>query len=377
MVDHYKIIRPLLFMLPAETAHNLAVWALSKNLWPSKGLSDDMLRSKMLGQRIFGLDFKNPVGLAAGFDKNAECLNALSGQGFGFIEVGTVTPIPQAGNPKPRLFRIREKLAVVNRMGFNNKGIELYSQKLRLWKYSGFGQREVLVGANIGKNKNSPNDSSDYLKCLEKVYGLCDYVVINISSPNTPGLRDMQGKDELTKLITDIKAKKKEIKTKYKGKMPILIKISPDENDERLEDIAKIVIKKKINGVIISNTTTKTNLLGREVMEKKLAEKKLVGGISGKPVFELSNQVIERFYRFTGGKVRIIGVGGISSAADAYTKIRKGASLVQVYSALIYEGFGLVSEINNGLVELLKRDGFANISEAIGADVKLDDKITG
>jgi dihydroorotate dehydrogenase len=359
---YFKLIRPLLFMLKPEVAHDLAILALSKNLVPKQ----DIYRNKMLVSKVFGLEFQNPVGLAAGFDKNAKCLPALSDQNFGFVEVGTVTPIPQAGNPKPRLFRVEDQQAIINRMGFNNEGIELYAQRLRQWKYAGFTKKELMVGANIGKNKDSPNDASDFLKCLEKVYGLCDYVVINISSPNTPGLRDLQKAEQLEIFLTEIKKKKLDIKTKYKGRLPLLIKISPDENDENLEEIAKVLVKKKINGVIISNTSIKLSLIEKE----GFAEKKTSGGLSGKPIFDLSTQAVEKFYRYSGGKVPIIGVGGISSAEDAYTKIRRGASLVQVYSALIYQGFGLVNEINKGLVELLKRDGFEHISQAVGVDVK-------
>lgn len=361
-MNYYKIIRPFLFMLPPEVAHNFAIWSLSKNLVPKQ----DIYRNKMLVSKVFGLEFQNPVGLAAGFDKNAKCIPALSDQNFGFVEVGTVTPIPQEGNTKPRLFRITDKQAIINRMGFNNEGIELYSQRLRQWKYAGFTKKELIVGANIGKNKSTPNDANDFLICLEKVYGLCDYVVINISSPNTPGLRDLQKADQLKLFLTEIKRRKLEIRTKYKGRLPLLIKISPDENDDNLREIAEVLVKKKINGVIISNTSIKKNL----IMDEGFAENKTTGGISGKPIFKLSTETVEKFYRYSEGKVPIIAVGGISSAEDAYEKIRKGASLIQIYSALIYQGFGLVNEINKGLVELLKRDGFNSISEAVGTDVK-------
>ena len=349
-------------MLKPETGHNLAIWALKKNLIPKQ----DVYRNKMLVTKVFGIEFQNPVGLAAGFDKNAECIENLAEQNFGFVEVGTATPIPQVGNSKPRLFRLKDKQAIINRMGFNNKGIELYSQRLRQWKYAGFTKKELIVGANVGKNKDTPNDANDFLTCLEKVYGLCDYVVINISSPNTPGLRDLQKADQLALFISEIKRRKLAIRTKYKGRLPLLIKISPDENDENLKEIAEVMVKKKINGVIISNTSIKKSLIGKE----GFAENKMTGGISGKPLFKPSTDALEKFYRYSGGKIPIIGVGGISSAEDAYEKIRKGASLVQVYSAFIYQGFGLVNEINQGLVELLKKDGFDHISQAVGIDVK-------
>ena len=320
----------------------------------------------MLVNKVFGLEFQNPVGLAAGFDKNAKCLYALSDQNFGFVEVGTVTPVGQPGNEKPRLFRVSDKKAIINRMGFNNDGVELFSQRLRQWKYAGFSKKELIVGANIGKNKDSANDASDFLKCLEKVYGLCDYVVINISSPNTPGLRDLQKADQLERFLTEFKARKLEIRTKYKGRLPVLIKISPDENDKNLKEIADVLVKKKVNGIIISNTSIKPGIIGKE----GFAENKTVGGISGRPLFKHSNETLENFYRYSEGKIPIIGVGGIFTAKDAYEKIRRGASLVQIYTGLIYKGFGMVNEINKGLVELLEKDGFTHISEAIGVDVK-------
>jgi dihydroorotate dehydrogenase len=362
MKNYYKFIKPILFKFQPETAHNLAIWALSNNLLPKQ----EIYRNKLLINKVFGLEFQNPVGLAAGFDKNAKCLHALSDQNFGFVEVGTITPLSQEGNEKPRLFRMSDKEAVINRMGFNNDGVELFSQRLRQWKYAGFTKKELIVGANIGKNKNSPNDASDFLSCLERVYGLCDYVVINISSPNTPGLRELQKKENLESFLSEIKRRKLEIRTKYKGRLPLLVKISPDENDENLKDIAEVLVKKKINGVIISNTSVRKNLIYKE----GYAENRITGGISGKPLFKLSTETIEKFYKYSGGKIPIIGVGGIFSAEDAYEKIKKGASLIQVYSAFVYKGLGLVNELNQGLVELLKKDGFEHISQAIGVDVK-------
>ena len=359
----YNLFKPVLLSLNPEKSHNLAIWALSKNLAGEQ----IPINSSALESKVFGLNFKNPVGLAAGFDKNAECLNALSKQNFGFLEVGTCTPLPQEGNPQPRLFRFKEEGAVVNRMGFNNGGIELFSQKLRQWKYSGFEDKDVVIGANIGKNKNSANDETDYIKCIDSVYGLCDYLVINISSPNTPGLREMQKKDSLANLLTKVKTEILNIKTKYKGNLPVILKISPDESEENLVDIAEVVMDKKINGVIISNTSIDKKIF----KDRGFAENKITGGISGKPLFKKSTQTLERFYILTEGKIPLIGVGGISSAEDAYEKICKGASLVQLYSALVYNGFDLITDINKGLIELLKRDGFSNISEAVGSKVKL------
>jgi dihydroorotate dehydrogenase len=361
MKNYYKYFKPALFSLPAETSHNMAVWAMSNNILPKQ----EFYRNSILKQTLFGIEFANPVGMAAGFDKNARCLEALSNQNFGFAEIGTTTPVPQSGNPKPRLFRIKEDEAVVNRMGFNNEGVEIYSQRLRKWKYAGVGKCEMVVGANIGKNKDSANDSSDYLTCFDKVYDLCDYVTINISSPNTPNLRELQKKESLDALLKDINNRKKEFISKNKKNTPILVKISPDENDENLSDIAEVIINNNIAGVIISNTSIKSSLINNS----GFAENKISGGISGKPLLKLSTQTQEKFYKITEGKVPIIGVGGIFSAQDAYEKICKGASLVQIYSAFIYKGFGLVNEINKGLAELLEADGFENITQAIGSKV--------
>lgn len=349
--------------LPPETAHNLAIWALKNNLIPEQ----DTYNSKYLKTELFGIKFRNPVGLSAGFDKNAECIENLNQQNFGFIETGTVTPIAQAGNPKPRIFRFKEQEAVVNRLGFNNKGLELYSQKLRQWKYKNSSQQKSVIGANIGKNKNSPNDSQDYLLGMHNVYALCDYITINISSPNTPGLRELQTKEFFDTLISDIVKEKKLLHKKFKIDVPILVKISPDENDETLSNIAETILKYKIDGVIISNTSIKVDVYNTE----GFAEKKPEGGLSGKPIFDQSTDVLAKFYKLTKGKVPLIGVGGISSAEDAYKKIRSGASLIQAYTGFIYNGFTMVNEINRGLVKLLKKDKFKNISEAVGVDVKL------
>ncbi len=348
--------------LSPETAHNLTIWALKNNMVPSQ----DIYNSKFLKTNVFGLNFKNPVGLAAGFDKNADCIYGLKDQNFGFVEVGTSTPVPQDGNPKPRIFRITDHEAVVNRLGFNNKGIEIFSQKLRQWKYDSTTQKSMIVGANVGKNKNSPNDSSDYLTAIKQIYNLCDYITVNISSPNTPGLRELQSKEHFDALIFDVVNEKKLLSKKYKIKVPILVKISPDENNETLQNIAEIVLKHKIDGVIVSNTSVTADMFNDE----GFAEKKPEGGLSGKPIFDISTETLKKFYIYTKGKIPLIGVGGISNAEDAYKKIRNGASLVQAYTGFIYNGFGMVNEINKGLVKLLKKDKYKNISEAIGVDAK-------
>lgn len=350
-------------MLPPEAAHNIAIFVLRNDWLPY----DQKFVDKKLETTVAGLKFRNPVGIAAGFDKNAECISGLMHRNFGFVEVGTVTPAPQKGNEKPRMFRLPKYEAVINRLGFNNEGVEVFSQRLRQWKYSKIRINDLIVGANIGKNKNSPNDASDYLKCFEKVYGLCDYITINISSPNTPGLREIQKKEVLEMLVTQLSERRDELAGKFSFKTPLFLKISPDENDETLNDIADIVLKGGIDGVILTNTTVKKDNITIETFAEKHAQ----GGLSGKPLFERSTEVLKQFYKVTEGKIPLIGVGGISSAEDAYLKIRAGASLVQIYTALIYKGFSLVNEVNKGLVELLERDGFMSIKEAVGVDASL------
>jgi len=305
---------------------------------------------------IFGLRFDNPVGMAAGFDKNGDAIEGLFGQGFGFVEVGTVTPKPQDGNAKPRLFRLVEDEAVINRFGFNNKGADHFVNNLKNAKKSG------ILGANIGKNKTSQSAVDDYLFMMDKVYGLSDYITINISSPNTPGLCDLQQKDELDGFLSAILDAKLKLKEKTGADIPILLKLAPDTDPKQREDIAQIVIRQKIDGLIISNTT----IGGRDILKSAHANE--TGGLSGRPLFDMSTQMVSHMYKLTEGKIPIIGVGGISSAEEAYKKIRAGASLVQIYSALVFKGFKLVKDINTGLEELLKKDGFSNVSDAIGKD---------
>jgi dihydroorotate dehydrogenase len=314
--------------------------------------------SELLQVSLFNIKFENPVGMAAGFDKNGDAIDGLFSQGFGFVEVGTVTPKPQFGNPKPRLFRLKEDEAVINRFGFNNKGAEHFVKNLTKNRVEG------VLGANIGKNKTSESAVNDYLIILNKVYGLSDYITINISSPNTPGLRDIQKKDELASFLTEI-LKEKEKLIKESGKnIPILLKLAPDTDTKQRQDIADLVVSKGIDGLIISNTT----IADKNTLKSSNSNED--GGLSGKPLFNMSTKMVSDMYKLTKGKIPIIGVGGISSAEDAYKKIRAGASLVQVYSALVYEGFKLVEEINDGLEKLLKKDGFDNISQAVGADNK-------
>lgn len=347
----YKLIRPLIFSLDAETAHNMSIAALKYGLVQLPRRKE----YQQLQSTILGMNFPNPVGMAAGFDKNGEVIAPLLERGFGFVEVGTCTPLPQPGNDKPRLFRLEEDEAVINRFGFNNRGAEPFVKNLIKRPKNG------IVGANIGKNKITEDAVSDYLIMLEKVYGHSDYITVNISSPNTPGLRDLQGKEELDKLLGAIMGKRKEMAGKT---IPIFLKISPDTSNHQRADIAEMVDKHKVDGLIVSNTTTS----GKDGLQSQYSAE--AGGLSGRPLFHNSTEALRELYKLTMGKTPIIGVGGIFSGDDAYAKIKAGASLVQVYSALVYEGFGLITQISKRLCELLKRDGLKNISEAVGIDAK-------
>lgn len=313
-----------------------------------------------LRTKLWDIDFANPIGIAAGFDKNAETINALSKFGFGFLEIGTVTPKVQIGNAKPRLFRLPEDEAVINRLGFNNLGAENFAKNFD----EAASQVSCALGVNIGKNKDTEDMLADYLFLLAKFYAKAAYITVNISSPNLKNLRDLQGGEKLDPFLNGIMQKKNELKNHYKKNVPILLKIAPDLTLDEQEKIAEIAIKNKVDGLIISNTTIfrDPNLKNKNAVE--------IGGLSGKPLFEKSNQVLKNVYKFTEGKIPIIGVGGISSAADVYEKIKCGASLVQIYSAFVYEGFGLVERIKKDLSEMIKKDGLEKISQAVGFYLK-------
>lgn len=300
-----------------------------------------------LATEIAGLKLPSPVGLAAGFDKNAEAVEGAHHTGFGFVEIGTVTPGAQPGNPQPRLFRLVEKEAVINRLGFNNEGMQVAAERLAANKHGG------VVGGNVGKNKDSAEALPDYVAAMGALYGYVDYITANISSPNTPGLRNLQAKEELTSLVRGLHAARTQLMGEFGfPSKPIFVKIAPDNDDAALMAIAQVAREEKIDGLICGNTTIQHN--GEQ------------GGLSGKPLFTPSTAVLRTLYKMTKGQVPLIGVGGIASAEDAYEKIRAGASAVQLYTALIYQGFGLVEKINKGLVELLARDGYATIADAVG-----------
>ena len=298
--------------------------------------------------------------MAAGFDKNCEVALALEKFGFGFVESGTVTPKAQSGNDKPRMFRLEQDRAVINRLGFNNFGAEVFAKNFS----KNAQQISIPLGANIGKNKDTEDALDDYLPLLARFYNEASYITVNISSPNTKNLRALQNEDHLNLFLSEIAKKKNELEKLHQKNTPILLKVAPDLTLTEQEKIAATVLKNQIDGIIISNTTIDREL---NLKSKNAAEH---GGLSGAPLFQKSNEVLKNFYKFTEGQIPLVGVGGIASAADAYEKIKCGASLIQIYSAFIYEGFALVEKIKEELSELLKKDGFENISQAIGTSNK-------
>ena len=322
----FNLAKPFLHALDAEHAHRLTIKGLQ--LAPAIGVGP--ISNNVLKRRVFGLDFPNPVGLAPGFDKNAEVPDAMLRQGFGFVEIGTVTPLPQAGNARPRLFRLSEDKAVINRMGFNNDGQAVVLQRLIERRTRG-----GIIGVNVGANKDSNDRIGDYVKGIEVFEDVASYITINISSPNTPGLRNLQSKADLQKLLERVNAARK-------SRKPILLKIAPDLAEADLRDVAQVCGGGAVDGVIISNTT-----LSRPPLKSIHASE--TGGLSGKPLFELSTQCLAQFHQMSGGKIPLIGVGGISDAATALAKFKAGASLIQLYSALVYKGPSLVREICDGI----------------------------
>lgn len=344
-----RIILPLLFRFDAETIHH-TVSTLLKFALAIPGISAlcrklYVVEDKRLARTVFGLTFPNPVGMAAGFDKNAELISELSDLGFGFVEIGTVTPLPQPGNPRPRLFRLKADQGLINRMGFNNKGAGPAAGRLRHFAQNR-GNRQVIVGGNIGKNKDTPNETalSDYLSSFRELFDAVDYFVVNVSSPNTPGLRDLQERGPLTHLLTALQQENRQRSTPK----PILLKIAPDLTNGQLDDIISIVADTKIAGVIATNTTI--NRAGLTT-NSTLVEQIGAGGVSGRPLRERATEVIRYLHQQSGGAFPIIGVGGIFSADDAQEKLRAGASLVQVYTSFIYEGPALAKRINQGLLK--------------------------
>jgi dihydroorotate dehydrogenase len=301
---------------------------------------------------LFGRLFPNPLGLAAGFDKNAEVPDVMLKLGFGFVECGTVTPRPQPGNPRPRMFRLRQDRAVINRLGFNNQGMAAAAERLSA------RPRQGIVGINIGANKDSADRIADYRETFARLSPLADYVTVNISSPNTPGLRGLQNKDELEKLLALVV----EERARANSTVPLLLKIAPDLDEHALDDIANTVLASGIEGMIVSNTT-----LARPATLKSTNARES-GGLSGAPLFAPSTAILKAVRQRVGAQIVLVGVGGVSSGADAYAKIRAGASLVQLYTAMAYEGPGIITRIKRELSARLARDGFARVADAVGAD---------
>ena len=342
------------YLIPPEISHHLFINILKYNFVRQK------FEHKNLEVNLWGKSFKNPLGLAAGFDKNAEAINGCLNIGFGFVEVGTVTPKPQVGNSKPRVFRIPEYEAVIQRLGFNNKGIDFFMDNIAIHKKK---SKNAIIGSNIGKNKDTDDFVSDYSYLLKKCEEFSDYIVVNVSSPNTPGLRDIQKKEMINLLL-------KELHSKKSKKIPLLIKISPDIDYSDLENICDIAVKEKwLNGIIVSNTTTTREPLKNKPIKNswKIREN---GGLSGPPIFDISNTILSKTFRLTKGKIPLIGVGGISTPEDAFEKIAFGANLIQIYTSLIYQGPWVVPKILKGLSSLLAINGFKNIQSAVGHKVK-------
>ena len=343
-----------LYALSPESAHNAALRALEYGLAGRRAEPDDPI----LATTVLGLKFSNPIGLAAGFDKDARVIDAMLALGFGFVEAGTVTPKPQSGNPKPRLFRLDEDRAVINRLGFNSGGVEGFAQ--RLIKRQRRPHASGIVGANVGKNRDTADGAADYVACIEQLSGLSDYLVVNLSSPNTPGLRGLQARAPIEDLLRRVLLARKRTAPNPDKPPPLLAKVGPDLNTDQLRDIAEASLGAGVDGLIVGNTTIE------RPASLKSRDKAEAGGLSGAPLLEPSTACLAEMYRLTKGKLPLIGCGGVASGADAYAKIRAGASLVQVYSALVFGGPGLVNRIKYELAALLRADGFNRVADAVG-----------
>ena len=342
----FSKIRPFIFKLDPELAHDLAIKALKTNLI----VKDYKKNELILKTKLFGKEIPNPIGIAAGFDKNAEVYNPLFKLGFGFVEVGTVTPLSQYGNPKPRVFRLEEDCALINRLGFNNNGAD--DARSRIIKKKPIG----MLGVNIGPNWNSENKIEDYLNCLRKFHDIADYITINISSPNTENLRDFHKNEELKNLLESIHNERE----KLKSDIPIAIKISPDINQKKVEEICRTILDYGIKAVIVSNTTdgNRDSLKNQKKFQK--------GGLSGKPLNEISNKLINNFYKILNNKIDIIGVGGVDSGETAYQKFMHGAKFVQLYTGMVFHGPKIVSKISEELNNILETNNVKKLSDIIG-----------
>ncbi len=344
----FSNIRSLIFKLDPETAHNLAIKSLKFNFVPN--LSNENKNDPLFKNKLFGKELENPIGMAAGFDKNAEVYNSLFKLGFGFVEVGTITPLKQYGNPKPRVFRLVEDEALINRLGFNNHGAKNILNRIKS------NQQLGLLGINVGPNKDTSDREADYIECLKTFCDIADYITINISSPNTENLRNLHDQLKLNDLLKTIEKEKKNLGSK----IPIVVKLSPDINDKEISKISEVLLSNDINGVIISNTsdTTREKLINIQKHQK--------GGLSGKPIKTKSTILISKFYNLLKGRIKIIGVGGVDSGESAYEKFLAGANYVQLYTGMVYRGPNIVSMIKKELKELLIKDGVKNFSEIVG-----------
>jgi len=346
----FSALRPFLFNLDPETAHDLAIKSLKYNPLPKKMFQVE--DEQMLNIELFGKNFPNPIGMAAGFDKSAEVYNSLLKLGFGFVEIGTVTPLKQFGNPKPRIFRLEEDYALINRLGFNNDGIEIIKNRINSNGKNG------ILGINIGPNKETKDQTNDFCSGLKNFFDIADYITINISSPNTEGLRDFHDHEKLNDLLFALNKIIKDNKTK----IPLLLKVSPDIKENDIPEIINVIIKNNISAVVLTNTTNgNRNNLKSETKNEE-------GGLSGEPLQKISTNMIKKFYKHTNGKIPIIGVGGVSSGKSAYEKIIAGASLLQLYTSFVYRGPSTAKDIKKELIQILKDEGIKNIKEAVGKD---------
>ena len=344
----FSILRPFLFNIDPETAHDLAIKSLKFNPLPSKMF--EVEDEQMLKVQLLGKNFPNPIGLAAGFDKSAEAYNSLLRLGFGFVEVGTVTPLKQFGNPKPRIFRLKDDYALINRLGFNNDGIEIIKNRIK-----SDGKKGIL-GVNIGPNKETKDQKNDFCLGLKNFFDIADYITVNISSPNTEGLRDFHDQEKLKDLLLVLNKIKKENKTD----ISLLLKISPDIEDNYISEIVDVATKNDIAAIILTNTTNGN----RDNLRSEIKKEK--GGLSGEPLQQISTNMIKKFYKQLNGEIPIIGVGGVNSGKSAYEKIIAGASLLQLYTGFVYRGPSVAKDIKRELIQILKTEGLNNIKEAIG-----------
>ena len=344
----FSILRPFLFNIDPETAHDLAIKSLKFNPLPRKMF--EVKDEQMLKVQLLGKNFPNPIGLAAGFDKSAEAYNSLLRLGFGFVEVGTVTPLKQFGNPKPRIFRLKDDYALINRLGFNNDGIEIIKNRIK-----SDGKKGIL-GVNIGPNKETKDQKNDFCLGLKNFFDIADYITVNISSPNTEGLRDFHDQEKLKDLLLVLNKIKKENKTD----ISLLLKISPDIEDNYISEIVDVATKNDIAAIILTNTTNGN----RDNLRSEIKKEK--GGLSGEPLQQISTNMIKKFYKQLNGEIPIIGVGGVNSGKSAYEKIIAGASLLQLYTGFVYRGPSVAKDIKRELIQILKTEGLNNIKEAIG-----------